>query len=112
MQGEHWHLHVVKVVGLKMILEAAVTGTRRKQEMNAVPQEMKRGADKRQIGQDAGVVIEVLHGVHAKAGEGFDVGVTVVQRVHKGENWLEVQQAVGKVEVNCSQGSERGDGAM
>jgi hypothetical protein len=85
-----------------MIFEAAVACAGCKQQMDAVPQEMKRRAHKGEIREDAGVVVEVLDGVHAQAGKGLDVGVAVVQRVHKLKDWLEVEQAVGEVEVECA----------
>ncbi len=105
-------LHVVEVVCLKMIFEAAVAGSRREQQVNAVPQEMKRGADKRKIGQHAREVVEVLDGMHAKAGKRLDVCVAVVQRMHEGEDGLEVKQAVGKVKVDCKRACEAGGQAV
>ena len=101
-------LHVVEVVGLKMIFEAAVAGARREQQVNTVPQEMERRADKRQVGQDAREVVEVLDGMHAEAGKWLDVSVAVVQRMHEGEDGLEVKQAVGKVKVYCKRACEAG----
>ena len=101
-------LHVVEVVGLKMIFEAAVAGARREQQVNTVTQEMERRADKRQVGQDARDVVEVLDGMHAEAGKWLDVSVAVVQRMHEGEDGLEVKQAVGKVKVYCKRACEAG----
>ena len=39
--------------------------------------------------------------MHAQTSERLNVRVAVVQRVHEGEQGLEVQQAVREVEVNC-----------
>jgi len=50
----------VEVVGLKVILETAVAGTGGEQQMHTVPQEMEGRGDKGEVGQDAGVVVEVL----------------------------------------------------
>ncbi len=101
-------LHVVEVVCLKMIFEATVAGARREEQVNTVPQEMKRGAEQGQVGQHAREVVEVLDGMHAKAGKRLDVCVAVVQRMHKGEYGLEVKQAVGKVKVHCKTACEAG----
>ena len=45
------------------------------------------------------VVVEVLDGVHAEAGEGLDVRVAVVQRVDLLVDGPKVEQAVRKIEL-------------
>ena len=82
--------HVVEVVGLEVVLEAAVARAGREEEVDAVPEEGEGRGEAEQRGQDARKVVEVLDGVHAEAGEGLDVRVAVVQRVHEGEEWLAV----------------------
>ncbi len=59
----------MEVVGLKVILKTTVAGTGGKQQMHTVPQEMEGRGDKGEVGQDAGVVVEVL----SKKGLGFRV---------------------------------------
>ncbi len=56
--------HVVKVVGLEVILKAAVTGPGREQQMHTIPQEMEGGGNEGEVGQDAGVVAE--RGLHER----------------------------------------------
>ncbi len=82
--------HVVEVVGLEVVLEAAVACSGGEQQVHAVPEEVKRGTEEGEVGQDAGVVVQMFNGMHGETGEGFDVSVAVVQRVHEGEEWLAV----------------------
>ena len=56
--------HVVKVVGLEVILKAAVTGPGREQQMHTIPQKMEGGGNEGEVGQDAGVVAE--RGLHER----------------------------------------------
>ena len=56
--------HIVKVVGLEVILKAAVTGPGGEQQMHTIPQEMEGGGNEGEVGQDAGVVAE--RGLHER----------------------------------------------
>ena len=91
----------MEVVGLEVVLEAAVACTWREQQVDTVPQEVEGGGEEGEGGEDAGEVVEVLHRVHAQPSEWLHVGVAVVEGVDVGEERLAVQQAVGEVEVNC-----------
>ncbi len=75
---------------MKVVFKAGVAGAGSKQQMHAVPQKVKGRAVEREAGQDAGVVIQVLDGVHAKASKRFDVCVAVVEGMREGEQGLEV----------------------
>lgn len=56
---------------------------------------------------DAAVVVQMLDWVHAQAGEGLDVGVAVVQRVH-----VLVCDQGSAAPVLSSRGSNHSDGVM
>ena len=55
-----------------------------------------------EAGAQAAEVVEVLDGVHAQAREGLDVGVAVVEGVDVLVESLDVDEPVGKVEVELA----------
>ena len=79
--------------------------------MHAVPEVVEGVHPEPERGDDAGEVVEVLDRVHREAGEGLDVDVPMVQRVHEFVNNLHVDQAVGEVEVHAAEDRDGDDPA-
>ena len=100
-------MKVVVLVSLEVILPATMGSSGRDKQVDSVPHERERGCKDKQGRSNTTaevygciqcctriqftsmtpnpsppVVVEMLYGMHAEAGEGLDVRVPVVERVH------------------------------
>ena len=92
-------MQIVILIRLKMILPATVRSSWRYEKMDSIPHEGKRRGEDQKRRADTAVVVEMLDRVHAEAREGFDVSVTVVERVNILVQGLDMNKPVGKVKV-------------
>ena len=93
---------VVVLIGLEVIFPSAVRSRRRYEEVDAVPHEGKGCGEDEEGRADAAVVVEVLDGMHAQTRERFNVCVAVVEGVDVLVESLDVDEPVGKVEMELA----------
>ena len=93
---------VVVLICLEVILPPAVRSRWRYEEVDPVPHEGKGSGKEEEGGSDAAVVVEMLNGVHAQPSERLNVRVAVVERVDVLVQSLDVDEAVGKVEMELA----------
>ena len=93
---------VVVLICLEVILPPAVRSRWRYQQVDPVPHEGKGSGEEEEGGANAAVVVEMLNGVHAQPSERLNVRVAMVERVDVLVESLDVDEPVGKVEMELT----------
>ena len=93
---------VVVLICLEVILPPAVRSRWRYQQVDPVPHEGKGSGEEEEGGANAAVVVEMLNGVHAQPSERLNVRVAMVERVDVLVESLDVDEPVGKVEMELA----------
>ena len=95
-------MEIVVLVSLEMILPPTVPSCWRDQHMYSVPHEGEGRRKHYKRRPQTTEVVEMLDRVHAESSERFDVGVPVMDSVDVFVQGLDMDEPVGKVEVELA----------
>ena len=98
-------VQVMLKIGTGMVLKAGMVGSGGHHRQHAHPENDKGMVPKQKEGTVKGIGIQVLGGVHAQSRKGFNVNVAVMDRMDVFVDKVDVDETVGKVQMNVPMGN-------